>query len=213
MTETDDDWAELDEAPAKKRGIPKWVWGGCGCGCALVVILLAVGGFWLKDVIEQGTDPEVQWPKLQRVLPYDERPTDLAMEMGITIPLAGVENYTLIDHQRGYVATVQHHLRASANEMAVLFDAEGGAMPFGLGEPVDAEAAEVVVQGNPVRALFYRTIGGQGSMENLGPGVRIDATQGAGFTLVDLRLMKKEVERVPDEVIEEFFDHFDLWGE
>ena len=68
---------------AKKRGIPKWIWASCGCGCLAVVILVAISAFWLKGVVEEGTDPEIQWPKLQKVLPYEERPADLAEIRGI----------------------------------------------------------------------------------------------------------------------------------
>jgi hypothetical protein len=210
MTETD--WAEESETPPKKRGIPRWAWIGCGCGCLVTIIVLVVGGIMIKRAFDEGTDPEVQWPRLGEVLPFDERPTDLEMQFGLSLGIGGVQNYTLRDDEDGYIVTVQHHGAANANEMDMLFSAEGGAIPFGIGEPVDAEERTLELQGREVRALSFRTIKGQGSVEELGPGIRIDSTRGAGFTFVEIRMIGTQ-EPVSDETISDFFDHFDLWGD
>ena len=63
-----------------------------------------------------------------------------------------------------------------------------------------------------VRALAFSTIKGQGGVEELGSGIRIDATQGTGFTFVEIRNIGSK-DPVSDEIIADFFDHFDLWGD
>ncbi len=75
-------WGSDHLEPPKKRKIPLWVLG-CGGGCMFAIGALVVAAVvmeprvkhWIEDLFQ----PEVQWPRLDEVLPFDERPA------GVTI--------------------------------------------------------------------------------------------------------------------------------
>jgi len=205
MTEVD--WTdEAEAAPAKKKGIPRWIWIGCGCGCLTTIVLLALGAW----VLSRSLDPNVQWPKLGQVLPFEDRPTDLELQIGIPIP--GIDMFTLHDREDGYQATVTHFGAADEDELDEIFSEDPDALPGGIGKPTGAEAIEIELQGRMVRAVRFDGIRGIGAIDQLGPGIRIDASRkGAGFTMVELRQFGDDP--ISDEQIADFFDHFQLWGD
>jgi len=203
--ETETDWTG-EGPPAKKRGIPRWLWMGCGCGCLVVVLGVGAIGFFVKDLV----DPEVQWPKLSEVLYFEERPTDLTMTFGV--PMPGARMWTLIDDQDGYVATVVSSGAASQAEKNQMFSAEGGAVPGGWGEPSDGKEETLELQGRDVRTLAYSKIKGTGGLPGQGPSLRVDLSgDDGGLRMVELKLTKKTTGAFPEEIIRDFFDHFDVW--
>lgn len=204
------EWSEeSEEAPRKKGGIPKWVWIGCGGGCLLAVVaaiaLVVFGAMWVK----KGADPEVQWPKLQQVLPFDERPTDLELGFGTRIPFI-MDQYNLVSASGQYTATVMHFKGAAASDIEQLLSEDPQGAPFGLGAPVEPEAGELEIQGRSVRVLRFRSIGGTGMVEGVGPGIRVDVSSPGRALVVELR-RKGSQEPLTDEELTAFFDHFDVW--
>lgn len=203
------EWSEEnEEAPRKKGGIPKWVWIGCGGGCLLATVaLIALGVFgaiWAKKAV----DPEVQWPKLQKVLPFDERPTDLTLEAGM--PMFVMDQYVLTSASGGYTATVMHFKAVTAADVDQMLAEDPKGTPFGMGAPIEPESGEIDIQGRTVRLLRFRAIGGTSFVDELGPGVRVDVSS-PGRTLVVQLQRKGSKEPLTDEELVAFFDHFDVW--
>ena len=80
---SDVDWGSDHLEPPKKKKVPMWVWG-CGGGCMFAIgALFVVGrivGPKVKEWIDSLSKPEVQWPRLAEVLPFDERPASVDIE-------------------------------------------------------------------------------------------------------------------------------------
>jgi hypothetical protein len=57
----------------------------------LAVLGLFVLGTWSYNWVKKGLDPEVQWPKVEQVLSFDERPEDFELKFGGQ--LLGLEFY------------------------------------------------------------------------------------------------------------------------
>jgi len=210
MTEVE--WSEESEsAPKKKGGIPKWVWIGCGGGCLLLILgtiaVTIAGAIWVKDA----ADPEKQWPKLQQVLPFEERPATLDLGMGMGIPFV-MDQYVLSNHAEKYTATIMNFKAAASGDFDQMFRADPDNAPFGLGAPVEPEVGELGIQGESVRTLRFKTLGGQGMVDQLGPGIRVDLSRPGRTLMVELRRMGNQ-DPLTDESIIAFFDNFDVWAD
>jgi len=141
---------ELDAAEApKKGGVPRWVWWGCGGGCLITILAVAVGLFLAAQALKKAADPEVQWPKVAEVLPFDERPVDLKLAMGMDLIVQ--QQFTFVHRPTGW----QVQLTVQGGEMGSqtryqFFEAEEFVFPDSIpglmdfGEPV---RSTVVVQG------------------------------------------------------------------
>ena len=107
LPDTELEWGGEEPAPKKKRGclLPTWLWA-CGGGCLLLTLLIGAGLFWGVGQVKNLVDPEVQWPRLQKVLPFDERPEGMQMITGMQ--MFGMENYTLMDLERGLQISVYY---------------------------------------------------------------------------------------------------------
>ncbi len=201
---SDAEWEASGEPPQKKRRIPKWLMFGCGCGCLVMVAaiaLLAVIGF-------RAVDPDVQWPKIQEVLAFDEQPTGYDV---IGVPVPGVEMFTLTDETDRYVVNLYRFESLEADDAEALFSERLGETPFGLGQPKGAELGSMDVQGKSVRVLRFTGMGGTSAIDPLGGGIRFDLSEdGGGMRVVEFRTMQKSA-AVTDEQIEDFFGHFDVW--
>jgi hypothetical protein len=204
------EWSEEGEqAPRKKGGIPKWVWIGCGGGCLLAVVAVIALGVFGALWVKKGADPEVQWPKLQQVLPFEERPTDLELGFGTRIPFV-MDQYALVSAEGHYTATVMHFKGAAASDIDQMLSEDPQNTPFGLGAPVEPVAGELEIQGQTVRLLRFRSIGGTGGIEGLGPGVRVDLSRPGRALVVEFRRTGSQ-DPLTDEDLTAFFDHFDVW--
>lgn len=209
MTEVE--WSEEgEEAPRKKGGVPKWVWIGCGGGCLLALLgglALAIASvLWFQGA----TDPEKQWPRLQEILPFEERPTDLQLALGTPIPFV-MDQFVLQDDEESYTATVINLKGTAASGFDDMFGEDSDA-PFGLGAPVEPELGELEIQGQTVRVLRFRTVKGQGLVEELGPGIRVDLSRTGRALMVEFRRNKSK-DPVTDEAVVQFFAHFDVWSD
>lgn len=214
MSESEQSWSEEESAgPPRKKGIPGWLWF-CGGGCLLALIAAIVLGVFAFRTVKQGLDPEVQWPKLQKTLPFDERPENLTLQWGSQL---GFGIYTLFDQQDGYVAVLYDFPSAEQGDRGKIFSEEfkGGFM--GIGEMKGRTVSTVEVQGRTLDVVrFYQEGGSSGG----GPGqpdVRaghsafLDLTQEGATNFVLLFLISIEGdEEISDEEIRTFLEPFQV---
>jgi len=238
MTEASWD-SESSEPPPKKKGVPKWIWA-CGTGCLLMVIL---GGLLTVVAVmkfKEAMDPEVQWAKLEQVLPYDEPHPDLTIaSVPFMTMIPGFEGmWTLFDHEgRSCVVMVFGGAQKEKVEEG-MFDPEAGEMDFGawtgnMGQH-DFEVGTVTIQGRELRCARFRSFPQKEGEEP--PAEEPPAEVPEGEHEVGIRdAMKKAVirvditpedrddimvivefskvmtlERVSDEEIAEFLAHFHI---
>ncbi len=199
------------EKPAKKGRFPKWLLVGCGCGCLALVGVAGVATWYLVGFYQEALDPEKQWPKLARVLPFDERPAGLELELGNPVPFLDrvFEMYVLTNPADDYTAQVMHFKAVPREELDQMFDPDPEGTVFNLGRPVDAVAGELEIQGRKVRTLRFRTVKGEG--EAVGPGIRVDLSRPGRMLAVDLRRIGDQP--LSDEEVLAFFAYFDVWRE
>ena len=108
MAET---WTEEQTSGPKKKSIPTWVWF-CGGGCLLAVLLAVVAIGFGFQFVKKAMDPDVQWERLAKILPYDERPPEMQLMFGNQI---GIEQYTFQD-SRGFQLQIQNHTGADGTQ-------------------------------------------------------------------------------------------------
>ncbi len=210
MTEVE--WTdEGAEKPAKKGRIPRWLLVGCGCGCLAVVAAVGAATWYLVGFYQEATDPEKQWPKVARVLPFDERPAGLELELGNPVPFLDrvFEMYKLTNAADDYTATVMHFKSGPKEELDQMFDPDPEGTVFGLGRPVDPVAGALEIQGRQVRTLRFRTVKGEGKA--VGPGIRVDLSRPGRMLAVEMRRIGDQP--LSDEEVLEFFAFFDVWRE
>lgn len=208
------DYDDVDARPKKKGGIPTWLWLGCGGGCLGLLLIGAIFAWMGKGMVENMTDTERHWPELQKVLPFEERPDDLEMLMGMKIPFTGMKQYLLMDQVEGRQATV-YVMSKNVDEMIdELMAAKPRGTIAGLGNMKDAESVDFTIQGEVVPSMTFTGIKGQdfGPEEGrMGSGVRVNLHDaGLEGVLVELRSIGSE-EPWTELEVEEFFSRFRLW--
>jgi hypothetical protein len=208
MSSEEADWESVLDEPPPRPGMPRWVLYGCGCGClvtVLIAVLLLVLGV---RVVGEATDAELQWPRLAEILPYDEVPFDLDLEVGFGF--SAMENYTLVNQEAGYTASVLSVEVHSEQDVDIFMIPESQGVLSRLGQPVDGRPGELEIQGRVVRTLSFRKTRVPVFGDKLGPGVRVDLSGGGRAILVDFRRTSSQ-EPFRDEELLEFFDYFDVW--
>jgi len=200
----DTQWSEEQAAPAKKKRFPSWVWWGCGGGCALVVLVFAAVAILGGRMVKRGMDPEVQWPRLEKVLAFEERPEGLELEFGMDL---GAEQFHLRDTRHGLAVTIfEFPLSAKAGYEQFL-DPENS--PIGLGKTIDPEAGTIAIQGREVPCLRFAGVRGLEANDR-GSGIRVDLTGDRSKPRL-LELRSGRDERIEDAVVEEFLAPFQVW--
>lgn len=208
---SDRSWGEADSAPPpKKKGIPTWLWF-CGGGCLLAVIIGIAGMTWLVSRFSGSTDPEKQWPKVAKILPYDERPAELDLKFGFDL---GMEMYFFED-SRGFAAVLIHMSMASDKERRQLMDPESE-QGF-MGKRRNARLSKLNVQGREIEVLRFEHLGGGPSGESSsgaptvdsGPSAFVDLTreEDSGFLILQL-VRKHSSEEIENEDIVRFLKPF-----
>jgi len=130
-------WGSDFEEPKKKSRLPVLAWV-IGSGCLFLMLLLVVAIIAITRVAGRASDPEVQWPRVAELLPFDEHPADLRIigwhwadsRMWLLFPRQGDQYQVLLLHVTG----------ASAESTREEF--------FGHG----AEVSTLVVQGRELPA-------------------------------------------------------------
>jgi hypothetical protein len=69
-------WGSDFEAPQKKSRLPVLAWV-LGSGCFFLLILVVVAVLAFGRMMKRASDPEIQWPKVAEVLPFDEPPAGI----------------------------------------------------------------------------------------------------------------------------------------
>jgi hypothetical protein len=181
MTETP--WGD-EEPPPKKKSVPTWVWF-CGGGCLLALVLLAAGGFMLFGFIKNTMDPEQAWPKLNAILPFDERPPELKMLAGLDMSLVGQQQFTLVD-ARGFMAQFMLVKGKQGNKMREdMFASETPKLTGNMGtiEFEDVQRGTIDVQGRTLRVVRMKI--GLGWIKKIMPDEEAEKGMGAAV-YVDL---------------------------
>lgn len=171
---SDPQWG--DEQPLQKKSVPTWVWF-CGGGCLLVAILAVAGGFLGMQFVTSMMDPEEQWPKLQEVLPFDERPPQLEMKFGMA--MMGQAQFTLLD-QRGFLVQIQAVPGAQGTNMRKrMFESETPELVGNLGmlDFENVEKGTLEIQGRELPIVRMQMA--PGDVIQMLPGVE-DEAEGEG---------------------------------
>jgi len=70
----DVDWGQRGQGtPKPKRRVPLWVWL-CGGGCLLAIIAVVAVVVFVASKASHMMNQDEQWAKLEKVLPFDEKP-------------------------------------------------------------------------------------------------------------------------------------------
>ncbi|MCH2105361.1 MAG: hypothetical protein MK291_01815 [Planctomycetes bacterium] len=219
LPDTELGWREEEAAPKKKSGclLPTWLWA-CGGGCLLMMILLGAGLFWGVGQVKNLIDPEVQWPRMQKVLPFDERPEHVQMLAGMQ--MFGMENYTLMDFERGLQISVYYfddNESSDADDSRwTFFDPEKETTSSSMINR-DNERVGVIRLGSRDRKVMRFTqetlsFGSEEMKEQAsGPCLAVDVTpeDSPGFLFVMFFEAGGEFE-IPDEHVLSFFESFYL---
>ncbi|MBL8859026.1 MAG: hypothetical protein JNL28_11005 [Planctomycetes bacterium] len=205
-------WGESDSMPPpKKKAIPTWLWF-CGGGCLLAVIAGIVVVTLLVSRFKGSFDPEVQWPKVAEVLPYDERPSELELKFGMDLGI----NMFVFDDSRGYAAILFSIPMRDESERDKLMDPNESGF-LGMGQRKDAQASKLMVQGRELEVLRFHQMsdrnksGGQGGAPEVGAGpsamIELSKDTDPGFLFLQL-VRLHSTEPVPDEAIQTFLKPF-----
>ena len=206
------EWSEeSEEAPQKKRRIPKWVWIGCGGGCLvaliLIVVLAIIGGMWVKNM----ADPEYAWPKVEQILPHDERPEGYTPRGG---GLFGREAYIVIVEGLDGVFMVQRF--GTNEELDQQFDPDSPANKglFGLGEISNTEVGTMEIQGRETRFMRFNAWVPESAKEDgqvSGASIRVDVTGNGSIPCQIQITIEGQEDKIPVETVCGLLEPFDVW--
>jgi hypothetical protein len=148
---------EQRSAPTPRT--PKWVWFlGGGCALALLVGIGAV--LFTLRFVSRARDPELQWPKLAAILPFDEQPAGWTLT-GLPLSESDGEVFTLRVPDGDEQIVVSHYpaAEAPAFRKAHFEEVELSANapiigPVGRFDPV---LSKLAVQGRELDVLRYYT--------------------------------------------------------
>ena len=215
LKDTELEWGKEEDAPVKKRGclLPTWLWG-CGGGCLLAIILSIGGGIYCVGKVKNAMDPDAQWAKLDKILPFDERPGGLELMFGWSL---GLEYYILMDVNSGYMVSVYYFDSSDAEEgREAFFNPEVKAGVMGVGERKDEELSTVLIGSRERKVMRFNQsnvefeFGDAGSTTaDSGYSAVVDITpeEDPGLVAVMFMALNGQTE-IPDEDLVHFFDDF-----
>ena len=197
-------WTE-DEPPPRKKSVPTWLWV-CGSGCLALVILAVVAIGFGVAFFKKATDPETQWPKLAKTLPYDERPPEMHLIIGNQL---GMELYQILD-DRGFQLQVQHHTgKEGGDARQKLFGTDHPEFPmnFGVMKFENVAAGTIEIQGRTLRVIrmkmggMLKSVAPKDAQESIGDMLWVDLTPEGdpGMLLLNIQRMKGEGQRMKGE--------------
>jgi hypothetical protein len=178
---SESNWGET-EAPRPKKRVPTWMWA-CGGGCLIALILGIAGGTFLfvqgKKMIEEGTNPEVQWKKLAETLPYDERPQDVKLILGWHL---GADVYAFTD-DHGHQINLIHFPEFDEQKRSEFLNPKETNGFMGQGKRLNVTPATVHVQGRDLKGVRFDQMDAEEKQEaagmpkaGKGPAISLDLT-------------------------------------
>jgi hypothetical protein len=209
-------WTEEGQSAPPKKKIPTWVWF-CGGGCLAMLVLAIVAGGLMFNFVKKGVDPEVQWPRLAKILPFDERPQNLEIVFGNQI---GIEQYVLRDETRALQLQIQHHKGPDGGEARdQIFGSDKPAFPENMGvmKFADMQRGVVEVQGRELRVLrmrmelagFVKSFVPKEGQGAFGSMMMVDATQADDDGMLFLQIMREaSAEPITDDDLREILKPF-----
>lgn len=218
-------WGEEGQSVPPKKKIPTWVWA-CGGSCLVALILGIIGVVFVvkfgTKLVQDGRDPEKQWPKLAHVLPYDERPPELTLEFGMSL---GFEMYALKD-SRGFMAIIYSIPEKSAAEVRhQMLDEnfKGGPLGIGSGSRTDLQAVTIHVQGRDLKGVRFHQNARSGSTAKneegvpdagAGPALMLEVTPDGQVQPVILQLVRTQgTDPISDVEVQTFLKPFHVGTE
>jgi hypothetical protein len=178
-------WTEEANVPPPKKKIPTWVWF-CGGGCLALVILGALLAGVAFRFAKSSMDPEQQWPKVEAILPFDERPPELELKVGNTL---GVGMFFFED-SRGYIAVLMQAPPSDQQMRKQMLDESFTGSVFGVGGRKDMKAGKVTVQGRELDLLRYHQTA-PGDSDEDAVAVNVDLTPESSNRGLFLQLVRK----------------------
>jgi hypothetical protein len=215
LKDTELEWGKEEDTPVKKRGcfLPTWLWG-CGGGCLLMIILGIGGVVACGAKIKNAMDPDAQWAKLDKILPFDERPGGLELMFGWSL---GLEYYILMDVNSGYMVSVYYFDSGDAEEgREAFFNPEVKAGVMGVGERKDEELSTVLIGSRERKVMRFNQSNvefnfgdAEANTANSGYSAVVDITpeEDPGLVAVMFMALNGQTE-IPDEDLVHFFDDF-----
>jgi len=207
-------WSE--EAPApKKRRIPTWAWF-CGAGCLVALILAIVASVFAVDFFKKSMDPEMQWKRLEAVLPFDERPAGWTPAFGMDMSVFGFEMVTLAGPQREMALLMQLPEQDAEKTREQMFDENFSGSFMGMGGRSEMQKGEIEVQGRTLRVMrFYQGPKSKGGGEGqTGASITVDLTPPGRVRPLILQLIRTgSREPFTDAEIVEFLRPFHVGTE
>lgn len=192
--------------------IPRWlIYTGCGC---VLLIVLAIGGLYFggryinEKYIQPGLDAEVNWPKLQEILPFDQRPA--GTELQFTIEIAGVQLFILA---QGSLQVMVIHLPEAEGKGTkdALTDPSSYKGFMGMGERRNAEKFAITIQGVERNGMRFIQDGVRGANGNqVGASAILDMSKEGTLRplLVQLTRTDGSEEPLTDDEIHRFFEAY-----
>jgi hypothetical protein len=219
-------WGEEGQNAPPKKKVPTWVWA-CGGGCLVALILAIVGSVFVfkfgKQLVKEGLDPDLQWPKLQQVLPFDQQPPELSLKFGMSL---GVIDMFVLKDSRGFTAVVYRVAEKNAEQVRhQMLDEKFDGGPFGMGSGnrTDVKAATVHVQGRDLKGVRFHQEGRAGSKSEQaepvpdagsGPAIMLDVTPEGETRPVILQLVRTPgTDPVTDDEVRAFLKPFHVGSE
>lgn len=219
LPDTELEWGGEEPSPKKKRGclLPTWLWA-CGGGCLLLTLLIGAGLFWGVGQVKNLVDPEVQWPRLQKVLPFDERPEGMQMITGMQ--MFGMENYTLMDLERGLQISVYYFDDSDSSDADdsrwTFFDPEQETASASMIGRANEELGMLRIGSRDRKVMRFTQESFSFGSEEMkkqasGPCIAVDVTpeDSPGFLFVVFFEPGGELE-IPDDYVLSFFEDFFL---
>lgn len=170
-------------------------------------VLFKVG----KEFVEEARDSEKQWPKLQQLLPFDERPAGYELDWGSSFLM---ETYVLKDG-KGLVGVVMRFKESDSESVdAQLMNPEFSGSFMGMGGRKDLRKGVVQMQGATFDVLRFHQTEAQAGPGGGEPGapafsayVRLTEAGDTRPVVVQL-LAIGATEPIGDDQIREFFAPF-----
>jgi hypothetical protein len=169
-------WNEEGAPAPKKKSVPTWAWW-VGGGCLLMLLAAVAAVLLIGSFVKKSLDPEKQWPKVAKVLPFDSRPENLTLVWGSQI---GMELYVFHD-ANGLIVTLMCPPGDGGKSKQKMFDEKQSFSAFGKGGRHSMQPATIRVQGRELQALRFV----QEAADSSGPSGAPSAGSG-GSVLVDV---------------------------